>query len=106
MIIEYIKAKDIKKDRKIAYSNRQLDSLKRYNFRANTHHAHGYSEKAEVEGIFLEGVEEVKKDIGKQISTKMSMHANSNAKSDQKIQEFKISRLSNYMNNPSKILLE
>lgn len=35
-VIEYFKAKDRKKDRKIAYSNRQLDSLKRYNYRAHT----------------------------------------------------------------------
>jgi hypothetical protein len=62
-VIEYLKMKDKNKDRKIAYSNRQLDSLKRYNFRGNTHHAHGYSEKAEVEGLFLDGVEEAKKDI-------------------------------------------
>jgi hypothetical protein len=99
-VIEYFKLNDKKKDKKIAYANRQLDSLKRHNYRAHTSQAHKYSEKAEVESIFLEGVEEVKKDIGRKISTKMAMDTG------QKTEEYKIARLSQYMNNPTKILLE
>jgi len=46
--------------------------LKKHNFRANTAQAQTYSQKAEVEALFLDGVEEVKKDTAKKIATKMA----------------------------------
>lgn len=99
-VIDYFKIKDKKNDKKIAYANRQMNSMKRHNFRANTSQAHKYSEKAEVENIFLESVEEVKRDMARKMSTKMAMDSTQNN------EEYKIARLSMYMNNPTKILME
>lgn len=43
--------------------HRKLDSIRRYNYKARGSQAQGFSEKAEVENLFLDSVEEYKKDI-------------------------------------------
>lgn len=62
---KFIKRKNKKLERKVAACNRRIDYIRAYNYRARASHAQEFSEKAEVENLFLDAVEEVKKDVAK-----------------------------------------
>lgn len=55
-----------------------MDALRKHNFRARGSQAHGFSEMAEVENLFIDGVEEYKKEIKKKVSAKLAVSATLN----------------------------
>ena len=64
-MLGYFKKFDRKKDKTIKVKHTRLDSLRQYNYKTKSSKAQGYSEKAEIEELFLECVEEIKKGLSK-----------------------------------------
>jgi hypothetical protein len=64
----------------------------------------GYSEKAEVENVFLEAVEEVKKDLSKHQSTRLAVKSSS--KGIMNTKEATMDRVGEYFESPQKFLME
>lgn len=75
LIVKQFKNKDKKLDRKIKLKNQRLDHLRNFNYRARASHAQGFSEKAETENLFLDAVEEFKKDLLKRRSSQLAISA-------------------------------
>ena len=66
--------------------------------------AQGYSEKAEVESVFIDAVEEVKKNLHKLTSTRLAVKASSIGAMNKK--EVMIDRVSEYFEKPQKIFMQ
>ena len=62
-------------DRKIVKKHKRLNSMRNYNYHARASNAKEFSEKAEVENLFLECIDEYKKDISSKRSTKLAFQA-------------------------------
>ncbi|TNV85696.1 hypothetical protein FGO68_gene217 [Halteria grandinella] len=74
-VSDYFKKKEKKKDKTIQIQHRRLDSLRKFNYKARGSQAHGISEKAEVENLFLECIEEYKKDVKKRHQSQLAINA-------------------------------
>ena len=70
-----MKQKNKKLEKKITQKSKRIEYLRGYNYRARASHAQGFSEKAEVENLFLDAVEEFKKGIQKKQSTNLASTA-------------------------------
>jgi hypothetical protein len=75
-VIKYFKLKQGKKERQISSKHRKLDSMRSLNMRAKISHVHGFSEKAEMENLFIDCMEEYKKDITRKGRTQMAISSN------------------------------
>ena len=62
-VIEHFRKLDKKNNKKINVKHKKLEVMKKQNYKARTSQAVGFSEKAEVETLFLDSIEEIKNDL-------------------------------------------
>lgn len=67
-ILKYFKLYDLTRDDKIENLQRKLENYKRSNMKIKNTKAFDFSEKSEVENLFLDSIEECKKDVIKRKS--------------------------------------
>lgn len=82
----------------------RLDTVRKQNYRLKNQSAQAYSEKAEVEAAFIEGLEEAKRDVAKKQSVRMAERAN--ASSGQQALIKKMQHISECIARPEQILIE
>lgn len=75
-VIELVRARDKQIDKKIGQIKSRLETARKQNYRLKNHNAQAYSEKAEVEAAFIEGLEEAKREVAKKQSVRMAEKAN------------------------------
>lgn len=64
-VIDKFRKLDKKNNKKINLKHKKLEIMKKHNYKARTSQAYGFSEKAEVETLFLASIEEIKNDLVK-----------------------------------------